>query len=60
LRKEVKANGIIVITALLLDFVVLVAFLWIKVKSDLLVLLVAGVVIILVFAGEKWFLARGN
>lgn len=60
LRKEVKANGIIVITALLLDFVVLVAFLWIKVKSDLLVLLVAGVVIILVFAGEKWFLAKGN
>jgi hypothetical protein len=49
-----------VITALLLDFVVLVAFLWIKVKSDLLVLLVAGVVIILVFAGEKWFLAKGN
>jgi amino acid transporter len=60
LRKEVKANGIIVIVALLLDFIVLVAFLWIKAKSDLLVFIVAGVVMILVFAGEKWFLARDN
>jgi amino acid transporter len=60
LRKEIKANGIIVITALLLDFVVLLAFLWIKAKSDLLVLIVAGIVMTVVFAGEKFFLARGK
>lgn len=60
LRKVVKANGIIVITALLLDFVVLIAFLWIKAKSDILVLIVAGIVMTVVFAGEKFFLARGK
>lgn len=56
LRKEVKANGIILITALVLDFIVLAAFLWIKANSDLLVVIVSVVGIALVFAGEKWFL----
>ena len=56
LRKDVKANGAILITALILDLVVLIAFLWIKANSDILVVLVSGIGIILVFAGEKWFL----
>lgn len=56
LKKEVKAKGIIVLTALVLDFVVLGAFLWIKAKSDPLVLLVSGATIGVVFIGEKWFL----
>jgi EamA domain-containing membrane protein RarD len=58
LRKEVKANGTIVLTAMVLDFIVLAAFLWIKASSDLLVLFVSASVILLVFAGEKWFLSR--
>jgi amino acid transporter len=56
LRKEVKANGVILITALLLDFIVLIAFLWIKASSDVFVVIVSVVGIVLVFAGEKWFL----
>ncbi len=60
LRKDVKANGSIIISALVLDFLVLVAFVWVKVASDLLVVLVATAIIALVFAGEKWFLSRSD
>lgn len=58
LRKEVKTNGIIVLTALVLDFIVLAAFLWIKSTSDLLVLVVSASVMLIVFVGEKWFLSK--
>jgi amino acid transporter len=60
LRKEVKANGVIVLTALVLDFVVLSAFLWIKATSDPLVLIVSISSIIIVFVGEKWFLRKAD
>lgn len=56
LRKEVKANGVILISALLLDLIVLLAFLWIKASSDIFVVIVSAVGVVLVFAGEKWFL----
>ncbi len=56
LRKEVNANGIILISALLLDLIVLIAFLWIKASSDIFVVIVSAIGIVLVFAGEKWFL----
>lgn len=60
LRKEVKANGVIVLTALALDFVVLSAFLWIKATSDPLVLIVSISSIIIVVVGEKWFLRKAE
>ena len=56
LRKEVKAKAAIVITAIILDTVVLGAFLWVKGTSDFLVVIVAAVSMVLIFAGEKWFL----
>jgi hypothetical protein len=56
LRKEVKANSAILISALLLDLLVLIAFLWVKASSDILVIIVSAIGIALVFAGEKWFL----
>ncbi len=56
LRKEVNANGIILISALLLDLIVLIAFLWIKASSDVFVVIVSVIGIVLVFAGENWFL----
>jgi hypothetical protein len=56
LRKEVKANGIILITALVLDLIVLIAFLWVKANSDIFVVIVSAIGVVLVFAGEKWFL----
>jgi amino acid transporter len=56
LRKEVKANGVILISALLLDLIVLIAFLWIKATTDIFVVIISVIGIILVFAAEKWFL----
>ncbi|MFT4790487.1 MAG: amino acid transporter [Arcticibacterium sp.] len=56
LRKEVNANGVILIFALLLDLIVLIAFLWIKLSSDIFVVIIATIGIVLVFAGENWFL----
>lgn len=58
LRKDVKANGAVVITAMLLDCAVLAAFLWVKIGKDPLVVIVAFAMIVLVFASEKWFLSR--
>lgn len=60
LRKEVKARTAILLSALLLDFFVLLAFLWIKAQSDLFVVIVSVVSVVLIFAGEKWFFHRKN
>lgn len=58
LRKDVNANPVIVITALIIDGVVLAAFLWIKASTDFLVVWLSLILMILIFAGEKWFLKR--
>ncbi len=58
LRKEIEANAAIIIAAIILDLIVLGAFLWIKISSDPLVVIVAVVLTILVFTGEKWFLKK--
>ncbi len=58
LRKDVNANPVIVITALIIDGVVLAAFLWIKASTDFLVVWLSLTLMILIFAGEKWFLKR--
>lgn len=56
LRKEINVNVAIVITAILLDLIVLGAFIWIKVSNDILVVVVSIVLMVLVFIGERWFL----
>ena len=56
LRKEVKAKGFILLSALLLDLIVLIAFLWVKATTDIFVVIVSIIGIALVFASEKWFL----
>lgn len=60
LRKEVKANSAIIITAILLDAIVLSAFLWIKSSTDITVIIVALVAMTLIFLGEKRFLKRSK
>jgi type IV secretory pathway VirB2 component (pilin) len=47
---------VILISALLLDLIVLIAFLWIKATTDIFVVIISVIGIILVFAAEKWFL----
>jgi hypothetical protein len=56
LRNEVKANSAIIITAILLDVIVLSAFIWIKASSDITVIIVAAVSMTLIISGERWFL----
>jgi hypothetical protein len=56
LRKKINVNVAIVIAAILLDLIVLGAFLWIKVSNDFLVIVVSIVLMFLVFVGERRFL----
>jgi amino acid transporter len=58
LRKEIKAKASIIITAIILDAIVLSAFLWIKGSNDILVVIIAAGMIAMIFVGEKWFLKR--
>ena len=56
LRKEIDANGAILLTAAALDIVVLGAFVILKGTTDPLILLVAGVGLLFTFLGEWFFL----
>jgi amino acid transporter len=56
LRREVDAKAWILITAIILDVVVLAAFLSVKAQSDVLVVWVSLIGLVLVFVAEKWFL----
>ncbi|MBT62801.1 MAG: amino acid permease [Puniceicoccaceae bacterium] len=56
LRDEVDANAAILITAIVLDLIVLGAFIWVKIQSDMLVIWASLIGLTLIFAGEKFFL----
>jgi len=56
LRKEIKANSLVLLIAIGMDIVVLGAFLMIKAQTDMLVIYVSIIIMALVFAGERLFL----
>jgi len=56
LRKEVEANPVIPIMAIVLDQIVLGGFLWVKGASDPLVLIVAAAVMAAILITEFFFL----
>jgi amino acid transporter len=56
LRKKIKANGAILLTTIVLDVIVLAAFIWMKVQSDMLLIIISAALLLLIFLGEKWFL----
>jgi len=56
LRKEIKANAFILITAIILDVIVLGAFLIVKAQTDMLVIYVSLAGMAIIFAGERLFL----
>ena len=56
LRHKINANAFVLITAMVMDVVVLGAFLMIKAQTDTLVIYVAIVAIIFIFAAERLFL----
>lgn len=58
LREEVEAKVWILITAIILDVIVLGAFLWVKWQSDMLVIWASAIGLLVVFVGERWFLRK--
>ena len=56
LKEDIDAKPIILVTAILLDVIVLGAFLWIKLQSDPLVIWVSISGIAIIFSCEKWFI----
>ena len=56
MKEKVKANPIIVITAIVLDAVVLVGFIWVRAQTNPTVIIVSGALILVTFFGEKLFL----
>ena len=56
LRHKINANAFVLITAIVMDVVVLGAFLWMKAQSDMLVIYVYIAAMIFIFAGERIFL----
>ena len=56
LRKEVGANPVIPVMAIVLDLIVLGGFLWVKIASDPLVLIVAATVMTAILITEFFFL----
>ena len=56
LRNEVKASPFILITAIILDLVVLGAFLIMKASSDMLVIYVSVAGMVFIYIGEKLFI----
>ncbi len=58
LRKEIKANAVILIVAIAFDVIVLGAFLIVKASTDMMVIYAALVGILIVFIGERFFLRQ--
>lgn len=58
LRQEIGARSSILISAIVLDLVVLAGFLWVKISSDLLVVGVAGIIMLSILIVESLFLRR--
>jgi hypothetical protein len=56
LRKDVDANRVIPVMAIVLDLIVLGGFLWVKIASDPLVLIVAAAVMAAILIAEFFFL----
>lgn len=60
IREEIHAKASIIFIAIVLDTIVLGAFLWVKGTKDILVLIVAAVLMALIYLGEKWFIQKNS
>ncbi len=58
LREKVNARMWILITAIVLDAIVLGALIWVKATSDMLVVAASLIGLVIVFAGERLFIRR--
>lgn len=58
MREDIKAKAWIVISAIILDLVVLSSFVFIKIERDPALIWIAFGSMLLIFLGERWFLNR--
>jgi len=58
IRRKIKAKASILVVALMLDVIVLSAFLWLKATTDLLIVILAIFFIAFIFIGEHVFLKQ--
>jgi len=58
MRRQVNANPVVVILALVFDAIVLIAFTTMKLRTDPAIVLYAGIAISLVFAFQRLYLSR--
>lgn len=58
LRNEIRANALILITAILLDILVLAVFVWVKYRTDPMVIWVSIIGFILIFIGERLYIRK--
>jgi amino acid transporter len=56
LREEIEAKAWVLLSAILLDIIVLGAFIYVKAQFDLLIVWISLIGLGLVFGAEKWFL----
>ncbi len=59
-REKIGANLIILICAITFDVIVLGAFIWIKIQSDMLVIYASLIGLVLIFGGERWYLSASD
>jgi hypothetical protein len=61
LRRDIDAKASVLIAAIVLDLVVLAAFVVVKAQTDMLVIWAALLGLMVIFAGERYFIrARGD
>ena len=58
LRKKVEANAAILIIAIVLDVIILGAFLWVKAESDMFVVWASLIGLVVIFFGERIFINK--
>lgn len=56
MKEKVNANPVIVITAIVLDVLVLAGFIWVRAQTNPTVIIVSGALIVITFFGERIFL----
>ena len=56
LRDDVQAKAWVLVSAIILDIIVLLSFMWVKAKSDIFIVGISVAGLLIVFAAEKWFL----
>lgn len=56
LRSRIDVRPSIVVTAIVLDVIVLIAFLWVRASADALILYVSAAAIVIIVAAERLFM----